>query len=47
MSPSDALQECQQFIGIDVDPTAHRLAEQKLSHNSDSPHVNLLHGNFG
>lgn len=40
--------ECKHFIGIDMDPVAHALAEQKLTVLSEScPHIHLLQGNFG
>ena len=43
-----ASQECQHFIGIDMDPAAHALAEQKLIHHSESSlQIHLLQGNFG
>ncbi|KAL3160154.1 hypothetical protein ABBQ32_010922 [Trebouxia sp. C0010 RCD-2024] len=40
--------ECKHFIGIDMDPVAHALAEQKLSVLSQSRfQIHLLQGNFG
>lgn len=47
--PCFILQECQHFVGIDLDPTAHTLAEQKLQHYKKlaATQISLLQGNFG
>lgn len=42
------VQECEHFVGIDVDPTAHKVAAQQLKQvQSPNMLINLLQGNFG
>lgn len=42
------VQECEHFVGIDVDPTAHVLAAEHLKQaQSPNTQISLLQGNFG
>ena len=42
------VQECEHFVGIDVDPTAHELAAEHLKKvQSPNMQISLLQGNFG
>ena len=42
------VQECEHFVGIDVDPTAHELAAEHLKQvQSPNMQISLLQGNFG
>ncbi len=42
------VQECERFVGIDVDPTAHELAAEHLKQvQSPNMQISLLQGNFG
>ncbi len=41
-------QECEHFVGIDIDPTAHKLAAEHLKPaQSPNTQISLLQGNFG
>ncbi len=42
------VQECECFVGIDVDPTAHELAAEHLKQvQLPNTQISLLQGNFG